>query len=143
ASSTGTRLLSLSTIADAKISNPPWVNFQSAGWVSFQSAPTPNWPQGPENIALCSLHSSKGLEFDHVIMIGLDGSILDISAPQDEADDDEDEGSDEYELSARLRRLIAMGIGRARESVVVGFKTSDTPDIMSFIDNDLYTEVKV
>jgi hypothetical protein len=42
ASSTGTRLLSLSTIADAKISNPPWVNFQSAGWVSFQSAPTNN-----------------------------------------------------------------------------------------------------
>jgi hypothetical protein len=40
ASSMGTRLLSLSTIADAKISNPPWVNFQSAGWVSFQSAPT-------------------------------------------------------------------------------------------------------
>jgi hypothetical protein len=40
ASSSGTRLLSLSTIADAKISNPPWVNFQSAGWVSFQSAPT-------------------------------------------------------------------------------------------------------
>ncbi|MGH8389974.1 MAG: hypothetical protein ACRESJ_31615, partial [Pseudomonas sp.] len=40
ASSIGTRLLSLSTIADAKISNPPWVNFQSAGWVSFQSAPT-------------------------------------------------------------------------------------------------------
>ena len=31
ASSTGTRLLSLSTIVDAKIINPPWVNFQSAG----------------------------------------------------------------------------------------------------------------
>ena len=40
ASSTRTLLLSLSTIAGAKISNPPWVNFQSAGWVSFQSAPT-------------------------------------------------------------------------------------------------------
>ena len=40
ASVNGTRLLSLSTIADVKISNPPWVNFQSAGWVSFQSAPT-------------------------------------------------------------------------------------------------------
>ncbi|WP_218586033.1 hypothetical protein, partial [Pseudomonas sp. 18058] len=38
--SSGTRLLSLSTIAGTKISNPPWVNFQSAGWVSFQSAPT-------------------------------------------------------------------------------------------------------
>ncbi|WP_218015281.1 hypothetical protein, partial [Pseudomonas syringae] len=33
-------LLSLFTIAGAKISNPSWVNFQSAGWVSFQSAPT-------------------------------------------------------------------------------------------------------
>ncbi|WP_104685623.1 hypothetical protein [Pseudomonas cerasi] len=40
ASSIGTLLLSLSTIAGAKISNPSWVNFQSAGWVSFQSAPT-------------------------------------------------------------------------------------------------------
>ncbi|WP_336347790.1 hypothetical protein [Pseudomonas monsensis] len=47
ASSTGTRLLSLSTIADAKISNPPWVNFQSAGWVSFQSAPTVTTPYKP------------------------------------------------------------------------------------------------
>jgi myo-inositol-1(or 4)-monophosphatase len=40
ASSTRTLLLSLSTIAGTTISNPPWVNFQSAGWVSFQSAPT-------------------------------------------------------------------------------------------------------
>jgi hypothetical protein len=40
ASSTGTLLLSLSIIAGAKVSNPSWVNFPSAGWVSFQSAPT-------------------------------------------------------------------------------------------------------
>jgi hypothetical protein len=39
-SSIGNLLLSLSTIAGAKISNPSWVNFQSAGWVSFQSALT-------------------------------------------------------------------------------------------------------
>ncbi|KAA0953663.1 hypothetical protein FQ185_29675, partial [Pseudomonas sp. ANT_H12B] len=38
--STRTLLLSLSTIAGTKISNPSWVIFQSAGWVSFQSAPT-------------------------------------------------------------------------------------------------------
>ncbi|NMX48096.1 N-acetyltransferase [Pseudomonas sp. WS 5407] len=36
----GPLLLSLSTIAGTEISNPSWVNFQSAGWVSFQSAPT-------------------------------------------------------------------------------------------------------
>ena len=33
-------LLNLSTIAEAGISNPPWVKFQSAGWVNFPSAPT-------------------------------------------------------------------------------------------------------
>ena len=40
ASSTGTLLLSLSTIAGAKVSNPSWVNFPSEGWVSFQSPQT-------------------------------------------------------------------------------------------------------
>jgi len=33
-------LVDLSTVADAEISNPPWVKFQSAGWVNFPSAPT-------------------------------------------------------------------------------------------------------
>jgi hypothetical protein len=33
-------LLHLSTIADFKISDQPWVKFQSAGWVNIQSAPT-------------------------------------------------------------------------------------------------------
>ncbi|WP_204377649.1 hypothetical protein, partial [Pseudomonas amygdali] len=48
ASSIGTLLLSLSTIAGTEISNPSWVNFQSAGWVSFQSAPTPKRGQNPD-----------------------------------------------------------------------------------------------
>jgi hypothetical protein len=48
ATSTGALLLSLSTIAGVKISNPSWVNFQSAGWVSFQSAPTAQGCQGPK-----------------------------------------------------------------------------------------------
>ncbi|MCX7145886.1 MAG: hypothetical protein NT042_06705, partial [Sulfuritalea sp.] len=33
-------LLHLSTTADSKISDQPWVKFQSAGWVNIQSAPT-------------------------------------------------------------------------------------------------------
>ena len=33
-------LIHLSTIADSKISNPPWVKFQSARWVFIQSATT-------------------------------------------------------------------------------------------------------
>ena len=30
-----------------------------------------DWPENDTNIGLCTLHSAKGLEFDHVFMIGL------------------------------------------------------------------------
>lgn len=99
------------------------------------------WPQGAENIALCTVHSCKGLEFDHVIMLGLDGSILDIPKPGEDAGAGTDQ--EDYELSTRLRRLIAMGIGRARESVILGFKPSDAPEIMHFVDETLYQGVEV
>ena len=39
-------LVDLSTVAGNKISNPPWVKFQSAGWVNFPSAPTPGRHRG-------------------------------------------------------------------------------------------------
>ena len=83
ASVNGTRLLSLSTIADVKISNPPWVNFQSAGWVSFQSAPTTRWKSArPEqgkaqqtaNSVLKDWHPGKRL-IDELIALPPDGHI--------------------------------------------------------------------
>ncbi|MBU9833646.1 DEAD/DEAH box helicase [Rahnella sp. L72c] len=83
------------------------------------------WPSGEENIALTTFHSAKGLEFDHVFMIGLDGSILN-SAKSEDLD---------YEDTARLRRLVAMGVGRARESVIIGFSKHDMPSISSCLQN--------
>lgn len=117
----------------------PVLEHHGLAYVNLTGAP--HWPQGPENIALCTVHSCKGLEFDHVIMLGLDGSILDVSRPDDEESDEGDK--EDYELSTRLRRLIAMGIGRARESVILGFKPSDAPDIMRFVDEELYQGVEV
>ncbi|MBX8577766.1 AAA family ATPase [Pseudomonas cichorii] len=105
-----------------------------AGFPFVSLTGSPIWPDGDENIALCTLHSSKGLEFDHVIMIGLDGTVLRVDVPEDEDQID----VAEHEPSARLRRLVAMGVGRARESVLIGFKPSDAPDIMDFVDDDLY-----
>ncbi|WP_311061190.1 hypothetical protein, partial [Pseudomonas aeruginosa] len=46
---TAAALVDLSTVAGNKISNPPWVKFQSAGWVNFPSAPTAEWFQGLKN----------------------------------------------------------------------------------------------
>lgn len=110
----------------------PTLNRAGMPFVNLTGSPI--WPEGPENIALCTLHSSKGLEFDHVIMIGLDGSVLQVDMPDDEDQID----VAEHEPSARLRRLVAMGVGRARESVLIGFKPSDAPDIMHFVNDELY-----
>jgi DNA helicase IV len=85
-----------------------------------------DWPRGTENIALSTLHSAKGLEFDHVILIGL-------SAENTEHGQHEDD--DEL---LTLRRLLAMAIGRARESVVLGYKPGEESDLFSYLDKDTY-----
>ncbi|MNP12592.1 ATP-dependent DNA helicase UvrD2 [compost metagenome] len=102
-------------------------------WVSLTGES--EWPEGPENIALCTLHSCKGLEFDHIIMLGLDGSVVDVDTPDDDNED--------YEPSSRLRRLIAMGVGRARKNVILGFKKTDAPDIIRYFNEELYHGVDV
>jgi superfamily I DNA/RNA helicase len=87
------------------------------------------WPSGPEEIALCTFHSAKGLEFDHVIMLGLNSQVTP-HVP----------GTDDVSLDG-LRRLIAMGIGRARESVIIGYKPSDPSTIISLLDPATYQRV--
>jgi superfamily I DNA/RNA helicase len=87
-----------------------------------------DWPDGEENIALSTLHSAKGLEFDHVVIIGLNAEVL------QHGDDDEDD------QLIRLRRLVAMGIGRARRSVVLGYKLSDVSRLIDFLDPATYDE---
>ncbi|MCV3906711.1 hypothetical protein OHU58_19505, partial [Pseudomonas aeruginosa] len=61
---TAAALVDLSTVAGNKISNPPWVKFQSAGWVNFPSAPTPDGdfaqpfvtcPWFASHLAVCNL----------------------------------------------------------------------------------------
>ncbi|PAJ87305.1 helicase [Burkholderia ubonensis] len=79
-----------------------------------------NWPLGPENIALSTMHSAKGLEFDHVIILGLNAQ----NTPHGE-------GADDEELLL-LRRLLAMAVGRARKTVVVGYKAIEASDLVQF-----------
>jgi superfamily I DNA/RNA helicase len=93
-----------------------------------------DWPQGNENIALSTLHSAKGLEFDHIFLLGLNGEVVPI-------DDDAEENDDER--LATLRRLIAMGVGRARKTVTVGYKPEDTPKIAKFFTADICKRVQV
>jgi len=79
------------------------------------------WPEGDENIAFSTIASAKGLEFDHVIMLGLNAQLLQHGP---------DEGDDRL---PRLRRLMAMGIGRARQSVIIGYKPMEEPMLVRYM----------
>jgi len=89
------------------------------------------WPTGPVNIGLSTLHSAKGLEFDHVIMIGLNAEVL--SHGPEEQDD---------RLST-LRRLLAMGVGRAKRQVIIGYKDEDRSPLIDYFAPGTFDEVRV
>jgi superfamily I DNA/RNA helicase len=89
------------------------------------------WPTGPENIALSTLHSAKGLEFDHVYILGLNAETM---SHGEEEDDDR---------LSMLRRLLAMGIGRGKKTVIVGYKPGAASRLIDFFDDDTYDEVEV
>ena len=89
------------------------------------------WPTGPELLALSTIHSAKGLEFDHVMMPGLNSEVT----PHGSEDGD---GT----LEA-LRRLVAMGVGRARNTVVLGYKPGEASSVFEFIDPMAFDRVEV
>ena len=90
-----------------------------------------DWPIGPEQIALSTIHSAKGLEFDHILLPGLNQEVT----PHGAEDGD---GT----LDA-LRRLVAMGTGRARKTVTVGYKPEDKSTLIDMIDPATYVLVEV
>ena len=90
-----------------------------------------DWPQGKENIAFSTLYSAKGLEFDHVIILGLNAEVL------PHGDEDEDD------RLTTLRRLLAMGIGRAKKSIMLGYKPEDASKLLNYFKSDTYQKVSV
>ena len=88
-----------------------------------------DWPDGPENIALSTMHSAKGLEFDHVVMLGLSSEVAPL--PADPSDD----------ASITCRRLIAMAAGRARSSLLVGYKPGEESPITAYFAVGTFAQV--
>lgn len=89
------------------------------------------WPSGPENVALCTIHSAKGLEFDHVLLPGLSGQLTPHGPEEGDAD------------LEKLRRMLAMAIGRARETVMLGFKPGEESTLIGLLDPASYELVEV
>jgi len=69
-----------------------------------------------EGVTLASLHAAKGLEWDAVVLVGLSEGLMPISFAADDADAVEEE-----------RRLLYVGVTRARERLVCSWTLSRTP----------------
>ena len=89
------------------------------------------WPTGDEQFALSTIHSAKGLEFDHVLMPGL-GS--DVTPHGNETGDGKLDS---------LRRLVAMGIGRARKTVTLGYKPGEKSTVFDHLDPMSYNLIEL
>ena len=88
------------------------------------------WPTGPEVVALCTIHSAKGLEFDHVLLPGLSRQVTPHGPEEGDAD------------LERLRRMLAMAVCRARHSVMVGYKPGEESSLIGLLDPSTYKLIK-
>jgi superfamily I DNA/RNA helicase len=113
-----------------------WFDFtrqalNEAGVVYVEITRRSDWPQGPEEVALSTMNSAKGIEFDHVVLLGLAAEMLPHGP---EANDSQ---------LANHRRLIAMAVGRARKSVVLTYKPGEESKALELLDPDTYDRVDV
>jgi superfamily I DNA/RNA helicase len=89
------------------------------------------WPEGPENVALSTFHSAKGLEFDYVFILGFnDENTLHADAEIDDA-------------VFVLRRLLAVAVARARKAVIVGYKPGEESLLIKYFAPGTFTQIDV
>lgn len=105
------------------------LNSDRIAWTSLTREA--EWPSGPEQVALSTMHSAKGLEFDHVIILGYNAEVV----PHGEEQGDS--------LLETHRRLLAMAVGRARRSVVLGYKPADASRLIDFLERGSYEGIEV
>lgn len=88
------------------------------------------WPGGDEIVGLSTMYSAKGLEFDHVLLPGLSQQVT----PHGEG-----EGDSNLE---QLRRMLAMAIGRARKSVMLGYKPKEESSLIHLLEEGTFKVVR-
>ena len=89
------------------------------------------WPSGSETVALSTIHSAKGLEFDHVLIPGLNQELTQHGPAAGDASLDQQ------------RRMLAMAISRARMSVMIGYRPGKESSLIGLLDPSTYDLVEV
>jgi superfamily I DNA/RNA helicase len=104
---------------------------RAAGLPFVELARRAEWPEGDEDIALSTLHSAKGLEFDHVVLLGLNTELM------PHGDEQHDSQLDNH------RRLVAMAIGRARKTAMLSFRSDVASSVIGYLDDGTFERVDV
>jgi DNA helicase IV len=98
----------------------------SAGVAYVELTRNGEWPTGPVNVALSTMHSAKGLEFDHVIIVGLNSEVMPHGSEPGDSERD-----------AHLR-LLAMSAGRARKTLTITYKPTEASDLVECMDPNTF-----
>lgn len=104
---------------------------QEAGIDYEEIVRTNVWPDRDIYVVLSTMHSAKGLEFDHVFMPGVNAKLFPSSPPA------------EPEAAERDRRLLAMAVGRARKTVTIGQKPTEACPYFNPLPETLLRRVRV
>jgi len=100
-------LISKAARYDQETKNPSLIDYlQQISLFSDVDA----YDTGAERVALMTLHSAKGLEFDNVFIVGVEEGLL----PHERSVDNDDETEEE-------RRLFFVGITRAKVNLFIAF----------------------
>lgn len=90
-----------------------------------------SWPGACINVVISTMHSVKGIEFDHVFMPGINNTFF------------PDYGDTGLEAEQQDRRLLAMAIGRAKKTVTLGEKPTEESPYFKNIDDRILQRVRV
>lgn len=128
--------LETETVAFLKPRGETWFDetkkeLEAAGLRYFDLTRRRSWPSNTGNIALCTMNSAKGLEFDHVMVLGLSSKTTPHGS---DVNDDE---------LLRLRRLLGMALGRAKKSVTIGYKPGEESDLIGFFKAGTFSEIEL
>ena len=128
--------LSSETVAFLKPKGGRWFEFlrsrlRNNGVDFVELTRRKDWPHGDENIALSTFHSAKGLEYDHVIILGFNHENTEFG---------EEEISDQVRV---LRNLLAVAVARARKHVVVGYKPGEGSRLTEFFVDGTFQELEL
>ena len=122
------------TVAFLKPQGGGWFNavkskLDSSGIEFVDMQRNSEWPEGDVNVALTTFHSAKGLEYDHVLIIGFN---------QENTPFGKEELTDQVQV---LRRLLAVAIARARKQVVIGYKPGEGSQLASYFKAGTFEEI--